>query len=902
MRSLRIRAALALVLAAILLAAGLAVASADSEESVELTASITTTLRPGYNYVGWVGGPLSVAKLKREIPEVASVRAWDALLQRSYEPVNLVPGMGVRVTLSGDHIVEWRRPMTPVRSKVELQLGRNLVAWLGPDDWPIERVVQGIGRALMRATWRGGTFVPSLRQSTDSAPLVKRGDALWIKVSRPVNWLQPASVMPTIEFAGDASPELQAEVRRDSLDVMNHYAREFGIQIDGSTVTVYVAEDVEALIVHFEYDADEAERLRTSWYGAGGWTDGSTVVLKLEQWKPEWHGNEHGDYGDHKYGRYVIAHEYYHVVQHQSSEGFNAAQWLLEGGASWAEEGLRRHDAESTYADVLSGQRSQMTSHDAPPLDHTERSVDTWHYALGALASDRLAERSGGDAPVEFWRSLRPRNLGPLGRWRSVPPWQAVFNQVFGLPVDDFYADFAAWRSGLSPTALAGDVIGPDGHGLPFIQVLARSERLAEDQYDYLETYTGADGSFIFAIPEGGRFQLGVDLGGCKVYHGVGGNIIGTGWHDANMLTMPHTGSEGIQIRLSGEHCVWQIRGALLDAEGNPLGDVNVNANDRSGSNANARTDADGSFSITMPSAGSYGLQVSLNGCPIYYSPGGMTTNRNDASEIRISDADVTGLRFQLPAGACSTMISGRVLDAEGNGIANVSVHAQIDGGSSTGRQTGADGSFSITLPQAGSYRVFARINGCSVYYKRGGAVARQEEATQIRVSDADVIGLRFQLPAGACSTRISGVLLDAEGNPLGNASVNAHDGTGRNANGWTDADGSFSITLPEAGSYRVSARINGCSVYYRLGVATTSRSDASEIRISDADVTGLRFQLAAGACSTKISGLVLDAEGNGIASAWVHAQIDGGSSTGHQTSADGSFSITLPEAGVVPA
>ena len=39
MRSLRIRAALALVLAAILLAAGLGAASADSEESVELTAS-----------------------------------------------------------------------------------------------------------------------------------------------------------------------------------------------------------------------------------------------------------------------------------------------------------------------------------------------------------------------------------------------------------------------------------------------------------------------------------------------------------------------------------------------------------------------------------------------------------------------------------------------------------------------------------------------------------------------------------------------------------------------------------------------------------------------------------------------------------------------------------------------
>ena len=440
-------------------------------------------------------------------------------------------------------------------------------------------------------------------------------------------------------------------------------------------------------------------------------------------------------------------------------------------------------------------------------------------------------------------------------------------------------------------------MIGPDGHGLPFIQVLARSERLGDDEYDYHNTHTGADGSFILPIPEDARFQLGVDLGGCKVFHGAGGNIIGTGWHDADMLNIPDTGSEGIQIRLSEQHCVWQIRGVLLDSDGVSTGDVSVQANS-DGSNASARTDADGAFAITVPESGEYRLSISIDGCSVYYARGRATSSGEAATLIRVSEADVTGLRFQLPAGACSTKISGVLLDAAGNPLGAVYVDANDGAGSNAGAWTDADGSFSITVPSAGAYRLSIWLDGCSVYHRRGGAVVGQEEATQIRVSESDVTGLRFQLPAGACSTKISGRVLDAEGNGIANAWVHAQIDGGSSTGRQASADGSFSITLPQAGSYRVFASINGCSVYYKRGGAVVRQEEATQIRVSESDVTGLRFQLPAGACSTKISGRVLDAEGSGIANTWVHAQIDGRSWTGHQTSADGSFSITLPEAG----
>ena len=173
MRPPRHLIALIISLAALSLAAGLGIASAD-EEPEQPNPSLSI-LAPGHNYFGWVGPSLSVANLKRRFPEIESIRAWDALRQKSYEPTNLDPGMGVRVTLSGDDPVEWQRPMTPVKSRVELHRGRNLVAWLGPDNWPIERVVLGIGRSLIQAEWGGVAFDPSLSQGTiDAAHKARR--------------------------------------------------------------------------------------------------------------------------------------------------------------------------------------------------------------------------------------------------------------------------------------------------------------------------------------------------------------------------------------------------------------------------------------------------------------------------------------------------------------------------------------------------------------------------------------------------------------------------------------------------------------------------------------------------------------------------------------------------------
>ena len=392
MRRLHLLIGLLVGLAA-LWAAGFGVVSGD-EESTETVDPSVVVLEPGENLIGWIGDSRSVSRLKRQASGIESVQVWDAQSRRLIDAESLEAGKGYVIILGDEEAVTFHRPMTPARGKVTLERGRNLVSWLGPDGWTIDRVVQGIGRSFIRAERGGSTYQATDSKSPDRLPTVRRGDALWIEVSRRVNWLQPAGVMPKIVFAGDADAEMRRAVRRDSIDAMEYFADEFAVQPDGSILTVYVAADVDSLIETFEADGLGTDGVNRLWYTAGGWANPrGYIVLKSEQWGSNFRVSQHQD-GDYGHGRYVLVHEYYHAIQQQMSST-NAAQWLVEGGADWAEAGLKLRDAESSFDRELAGNRQSMASGDAPPLDHTERSVGTWHYTLGALASHRLALRSG---------------------------------------------------------------------------------------------------------------------------------------------------------------------------------------------------------------------------------------------------------------------------------------------------------------------------------------------------------------------------------------------------------------------------------------------------------------------------------------------------------------------------
>ena len=781
--------------------------------------------------------------------------------------------------------------MTPVRGKVTLERGRNLVTWLGPDGWTIERVVQGIGRAFVRADWGQHVYRPASSASADRSQVVGSGDALWIEVSRRVTWLQPAGVLPRVVFAGDASADTMKSVRQDSADAMQYFLEQFSVQPDGSLLTVYVAADVESLIDAFKKDGIGTDGVHATWYTAGGWASSlGHIVLKSEQWDPEYSVNRHSE-GDHGLGRYVLVHEYYHAIQQQMSST-NAAQWLVEGGADWAEAGVRLKDADSTFDEVLAGNRNSASSAEAPPLNHTERKVGTWHYTLGALASHRLALRSGKQALVEFWRALLPESLGPLGRWQSNPPWQDVFQDVFGFSVEGFYSEFAEWRGNLAPLVVRGHVLDPDGQGLPYVRIVGRSPRLEDEGHDYFNTISDRDGSFVLSVSGLGFAEVGVDLGGCQVHYTSNGFV--SGWYQAEQLSTTEERSQNLRLQLSQHICVWQVSGQLLDPQENGISNQWIYAESDGGGSVNARTESDGAFSITVPFPGQYRLRTSIEGCSVYYRQDEAPGTRQQATQLSLDGGDVIDVPFQLTEGLCSTKITGRLLDADGIGIPDVWVYARDENNSSASARTESDGSFSITVPGPGVFRLENSMDGCWVYFRRGGAVSSRDQATRITVDDRDVTGVRFQLREGQCSTKITGQLLDADDDPLANVRVWAQPENGTSSGAQTDSDGSFSITVPEAGQYRVSTRIDGCSVYYRRSGITANWNQATQIRVSDSDVTGIRIQLTEGMCEHRISGTLLNADGTPRSGQWVSASGNAGSG-GASTAADGSFSFAVP-------
>ena len=98
------------------------------------------------------------------------------------------------------------------------------MAWLGPDDSPITYLALGIGASFSSArVWdateaRYLNYDPANSESVDSFPLANRGDATWITVDDPVNWLQPTvyGQLSSILAANRASASSAASMRRST--------------------------------------------------------------------------------------------------------------------------------------------------------------------------------------------------------------------------------------------------------------------------------------------------------------------------------------------------------------------------------------------------------------------------------------------------------------------------------------------------------------------------------------------------------------------------------------------------------------------------------------------------------------------------------------------------------------
>ncbi|MYH41533.1 MAG: hypothetical protein F4150_07225 [Chloroflexi bacterium] len=443
-----------MLLVAIALVAAPATASAESGEPPGAR-TVTTTLRPGWTMIAWLGPDATVAELFDDIPALERVSLWDAAGRR-YEswPRGRVPrdgerrltaGAGVWLRLGGDAAVEWTRSAATGGVLLSLSAGRNLVGWLGPDGAAVGAVLARFGETLVRASrWdtqsqRYLHYRPGDPPAQNTLVELERGDGLWVELTDGARWWQGGEA--DVEFeAPESVPAAElARIRADLAPVLAFFAERYGIEPPDFTVAF-----VPELLT----------RLGPSVAAA---SPGKILI--------------HAPSVDHV-GAGALAHEYFHVLQVHLARGGPAVgsspAWMTEGSATYAADLYLREEVRDTDAEALHrgrwrtslGLEHMLQGYEAPEPFYAEASPT---YTLGALAVEWLSGHAAlsGDGGSLLSDTAWTRQLADEGAHveyyrllSSATEWGEALEGAFGLAPRDFYERFESYLSAVTQAIL----------------------------------------------------------------------------------------------------------------------------------------------------------------------------------------------------------------------------------------------------------------------------------------------------------------------------------------------------------------------------------------------------------------------------------------------------------------
>ena len=742
--------------------------------------TMTTVLQPGDNLVGWIEGATPVTDLFDDIAEIEAVWAWDAL-RRQWSAASrrvpselhtlrtLKPGMGLLVQVGGDEAVEWQRSAYPARGLVELRPGYNLVAWSGRDGSTIGDVVKGVGwslRSVRRqdavsrqwAVWtspeRSDELIvddgsaPGASSGESDTPTIRRGEALWIEVGRTVHWLQPTGVLPPVDF-----PPESTQQQRDSFSllfggVLELFAERYGIEADHSAFVVYPM-DI-----------------------SGGGANFSRLHVPQDECLDVSDGGRISDRSASRCLK-VLAHEYFHVLQHHLSYRIGIPWGRVDGEPTWMSEGAAERVGWTLASALLEeegrSEASRMLNQSfdrrwdcAFAGDPFEVQGFLWDrpYRHGELAAAALTARAGDASIVEFWQRLAPSLVGPQFRWESKPSWHDAFSHTFGISVRDFYVElhqqWQAWAQ--SAPCLYGDsdwraiqgTLTYD-NGSPAPGVLVRLAHIpSRSNFPFTAVSTNASGQFRLRLPsdwdgEGVVLEIRQD-DTCLLFYGSDG--FAASRLEASPIALEGQGTD-VSIRMSRELCP-RISGRVVDQNGNGVSGIRVApGNPRVVGSMGGHTFEDGFFSFQL--SGLLWKTTELSVALDYFCS---YNSYSEASQrFDLTKGDVDGVRIEVPADFCTRQIRGRLIDADGTAIPHILVEAAGESpGTDSASASASDGSFAITIPESGQYRLFMRdhTGACRVFYVEDDS--DRSDASRIRVTDGrDVSGIVFQVPDNPC-------------------------------------------------------------------------------------------------------------------------------------------------------
>ncbi len=342
------------------------------------------------------------------------------------------------------------------------------------------------------------------------------------------------------------------------------------------------------------------------------------------------------------------------------------------------------------------------------------------------------------------------------------------------------------------------------------------------------------------------------------------------------------------------------IQGTVTGTGGTPLADIEVDVTGAGdwGYEGATGTAADGTYLVHVP-PGSYtlyffdGSSAYLSG--YYYSSGSGHFSVNEASPVKVTTTDVTGINVQLGIGH---FVKGTVTGTGGTPLADVEVDVSSvsDSGYDGSTWTASDGTYSVDVPR-GSYTVYfydwmdTYLNG---YYSSGGFTLDEDSATPVKVTTSDVTGIDVQLETGQF---ITGTVTGTGGTPLEDVDVEA-DSMSYLASGETDSDGSYWLLVPPDTYELYFSDGSGLylSGYYSSSASghfTVDEGSATPVTVTTSDVTGINVRLGT---AHFIMGTVTGTDGTPLSDFEVDAYTAGYAYDGSTTTAsDGTYSIDVP-------
>ena len=247
---------------------------------------------------------------------------------------------------------------------------------------------------------------------------------------------------------------------------------------------------------------------------------------------------------------FVLAHEYFHVLQLSLAPGLEGPHWLIEGSAEYAMaifSDARKSLPYAAFRNAVllraaswTGSLRSAGADERYPPGHE-------HYTLGFLAVERLVELAGEEAILDYFR-----------RAPASADWRDAFEAAFGVTVEAFYEAFEPYRAEAVADyrTIRGRVTGPGGEGVDGVTLLALDP--SETRGGFSES--APDGSFSIGFTRDGSYRIEVyvfDAAGLCHLAGLyvaDGAALATSTHDATYVAVeagePVT---GMDVRLPAE-------------------------------------------------------------------------------------------------------------------------------------------------------------------------------------------------------------------------------------------------------------------------------------------------------------------------------------------------------------